>query len=129
MNQCPFHLWASKDASPGGLLDYERKKGILHNGYSPFGVPDHKKYPIQGQTPLQDPVLLELATKRNVSAAVLTLAWQAQLGMVVNPRSQNAAHMLENINFLSLIGSPLTTEEMNTLNSRPQHSYFEILIQ
>ena len=97
--------------------------GVLVNGYSPFGVPDHRTYaPPQSASMLTDPVVTAVAAAHGVSPAVATLAWQYALGFVFNPRSMNAAHMLEN---LGLTGTPwwqvvLSAEEMQLMSSRPQ---------
>jgi diketogulonate reductase-like aldo/keto reductase len=69
------------------------------------------------KTPLVDPVAQSIAAAHGVSVASVTLAWQwqarsllrfaalkqnaiavpMQLGFVTNPRSQNAAHAVENL--------------------------------
>ena len=36
VNQCPFNIWHSADATPGGLLDFCKANNITYNGYSPF---------------------------------------------------------------------------------------------
>jgi len=46
VNQCPFNLWHSRDAQPDGLLPFMKNHSIIYNGYSPFGVPDRKTYPL-----------------------------------------------------------------------------------
>jgi diketogulonate reductase-like aldo/keto reductase len=68
---------------------------------------------------LTDPVALSIGAAHNASAAAVQLAWQLQLGMAVNPRSQNAAHMLQ---LLSAPGLTLTAAEMAALSSRPQYA-------
>ena len=100
---------------------------VLVNGYSPFGVPDRYTYaPPAAQTPLEDPVATAIAAAHAVSVAEVELAWQGvALKLVVNPRSMNAAHMLENLG-RSLAGTPpwwtlaLTPAEVAQLSSRPQ---------
>jgi diketogulonate reductase-like aldo/keto reductase len=41
-----------------------------------------------------------------------------QLGVAVNPRSQNAAHMLQNLNFFDIT---LSGDELTALGNRPQY--------
>lgn len=119
VNQVPFNLWHSADAKQGGLLSFCKQHAIVYNGYSPFGVPDRNVYnPPFPKTMLQDAVLLQVATAHGRSPAEITLAWQWQLGIVVNPRSQNAAHQLQNLNYFDIV---LTQTEMDALNSRPQY--------
>ena len=90
---------------------------------SPFGVIDHTKFPPpMSPTVLEDPVVKAVAAAHGVSPAVAILAWHFQQGVVFNPRSMNAAHMLENI---GLSPTPwwdvhLSADEMALLSSRPQ---------
>jgi diketogulonate reductase-like aldo/keto reductase len=93
VNQVPFNIWHSADAQSGGLLDYCKAHSIVFNGYSPFAVPDRRVYPAPfPKTMLEDAALVQIAAAHQRSAAEVALAWQWQLGIVVNPRSQNAAH-------------------------------------
>ena len=99
VNQMPFNLWHSRDAAPGGLLDFCRARNITYNGYSPFAVPDRHVYPGFPPTLVQDEALVAIAAAHQRSPAEVALAWQWQLGIVVNPRSQNAAHQWQNLNY------------------------------
>ena len=96
---------------------------MLVNGYSPFGVLDHRTFtPPRALTVLADPVVLSIAAAHQTSPAIVILAWHYKLGIPFNPRSMNAAHMLENI---GATPTPwwelaLTPDEMTALNSRPQ---------
>jgi diketogulonate reductase-like aldo/keto reductase len=119
VNQCPFNLWHSRDAAPGALLDFCKARGITYNGYSPFAVPDRRVYPPPfPRTLLQDAALVAIAAAHGRQPAEVALAWQWQLGIVVNPRSQNARHQWENLNFVDI---RLTDAEMQTLGARPQY--------
>ncbi len=86
-------------------------------------MPDHTHFaPPMSPTLLQDPVIKAVAAVHGVSPAVVILAWSYQQGIVFNPRSMNAAHMLENI---GLSPTPwwsvgLFADEMAQLSSRPQ---------
>ncbi len=116
VNQCPFYLYHA--AAQADLMAYCAANGILFNGYSPFGVVDRRTFPPpMSPTVLEDPVAVAIAAAHGRSVAEVLLAWQAGLGMVVNPRSQNAAHMLENLAFADI---QLTAAEVAQLNSRPQ---------
>ena len=76
-------------------------------------------YPLLSpSTHAQDATLLSIAAAHNRSAAEVTLAWQVQLGVAVNPRSQNAAHMLQNLNFFDIT---LSGDELTALGNRPQY--------
>ena len=117
VNQCPFNLYHSTAQLP--LLAFCKSHGILFNGYSPFGVPDRRTYnPPLSPSMLTDPVLLGIAAAHSRAPSEITLAWQWALGIVVNPRSQNAAHMLLNQAFFDIVLSPV---EIAALSSRPQY--------
>jgi diketogulonate reductase-like aldo/keto reductase len=116
VNQIPFSLYHSAVQLP--LIQYLTSRAIVVNGYSPFGVPDRRTYPSpMAPTELQDPVAVQIAQAHGRTVAEILLAWQWQQGIVVNPRSQNAAHMLENLGFADIT---LTAAEMQQLNGRPQ---------
>jgi 2,5-diketo-D-gluconate reductase A len=117
VNQVPFNLYHSRDLE--ALLPFMAQHKILYNGYSPFGVPDRRSYkPPMAASMLQDPVLLQVAAAHQRSPAEVTLAWQWAHGIVVNPRSQNAAHMLQNLGFWDI---SLSAAEVAALDSRPQY--------
>jgi diketogulonate reductase-like aldo/keto reductase len=119
VNQIPFYLYFA--AAQMDTISFCQKNKIVVNGYSPFGVPDRKTFaPPMANSTLADPVVVQIAAAHQRSPAEIMLAWQAQLGLVVNPRSQNAAHMLQNLNFYS--GITLSQQEMQQLSSRPQTS-------
>jgi 2,5-diketo-D-gluconate reductase A len=97
------------------------------NGYSPFGVTDRHSFAAPcADTVLADPVVVAIAASHRATPAAVILAWHAALGIVVNPRSQNAAHMAENLG----VGAAapwwtvsLTPAEVAKLSSRPQCGY------
>ena len=97
--------------------------GVLINGYSPFGVPDHRTFaPPQSPTVFADPVVRAIAAAHASTPSQVLLAWHFQQQVVFNPRSMNAAHILEN---LGLTSTPwwslkLTDAEMQQLSARPQ---------
>lgn len=122
VNQIPFHPYHS--SVQAGTIAWCAANGVLVNGYSPFGVVDRKTFPppMPALTPLADPVVVQIAAAHGVTPATVILAWQYQLGIVFNPRSQNAAHMLENIGATAAPwwSIALTAAEMSALSSRPQ---------
>jgi diketogulonate reductase-like aldo/keto reductase len=90
---------------------------------SPFGVPDRRTYaPPLSPTPLLDPVVRSIAASHQTTPANVILAWHYQLGIVFNPRSQNAAHIVENIGVGAMPWWTLNLSdmEMEALSSRPQ---------
>lgn len=124
VNQIPYFLYHSNVQDD--TVAWCKAHGVLVNGYSPFGVPDHRTFvPPAALTPLLDPVAASIAAAHAVSTAEVQLAWQWTLGLVVNPRSMNAFHMLQNLG-RSLAGTlpwwnlELSDAEMAQLSSRPQ---------
>ena len=76
---------------------------ILVNSYSPLGIPDWKAYTVGNEHQRIKGVLITdtridpVAKKHSLTNAQTLLAWQAQLGMVYNPRSMSKAHMKDNL--------------------------------
>ena len=114
--QNPFNIGHS--SAEMATLTYCNAHNITFNGYSPFGVPDHKTWPAYPSTMLNDPVALAIGAAHGRTAAEVMLAWQWSLGIVVNPRSQNAAHMWDNLNYMDI---ELSASEIQQLASRPQY--------
>ena len=116
--QNPFNIGHS--SSEMDTLAFCKSHNIAFNGYSPFGVPDHKVYPQYPQTLLGDPVAVSIAAAHGRPVSQVMLAWQWSLGVVVNPRSQNAAHMLQNL-AESWMDIQLSASEIQQLSMRPQY--------
>lgn len=90
VNQIPFHIYVSAAAAP--TIAWCTKHDVLVNGYSPFGVPDHRTFPPpMALTPLLDSVALSIAAAHDTTSANVMLAWQYQLGIVVNVRTPRRA--------------------------------------
>jgi len=118
LNQIPFNPYHS--TSQAELIQFCRDHDIVVLGYSPLGIPDWHKFPdppMPATTPLNDPVVLQIAAAHGRSPAAVILNWEWSLGLPVNPRSMNAAHMLDNLNIYNFT---LTTDEIAQLSSRPQ---------
>jgi len=56
----------------------------------------------------------EIANRYNKTSAQVWLRWQLQQGIVVNPRTRNKEHMMENV---ELFDFSLTNEEMDLLST------------
>jgi len=116
INQCPFHIYRSSSQQP--LIDFCRKHGIVFMGYSPLGIPDWWSFPPPlAAKQLQDPVVLQIAADVHRSPAEVLLNWQYQLGIPVQPRTQNMEHMHENLHVFDF---HLTQSQLDALFSRPQ---------
>jgi len=116
LNQISFSLYHS--ASEMALVRYCAERGIVVNSWCPFSRPDSwTQQPPCAPTPLTDPTAVALAAKYGVSSAALQMAWQVTLGVLPNPRSQNAAHMLENMAYADIA---IDEEDMAALAAVPQ---------
>eukprot|EP01009_Symbiontida_sp_KSa7_P009378 NODE_775_length_778_cov_30.440329_g592_i0.p1 GENE.NODE_775_length_778_cov_30.440329_g592_i0~~NODE_775_length_778_cov_30.440329_g592_i0.p1 ORF type:complete len:217 (-),score=20.67 NODE_775_length_778_cov_30.440329_g592_i0:68-718(-) len=119
VNQCPFHAHNSM-ASPdkAAMIKFCKKHDITFAGYSPLGVPDlHKFSPPMTRTLLTEPVALRIAKAHNVTAAQVYINWQWHLGIPVNPRTMNTAHMRE---ALTALDFSLTEQDLQALGSIKQ---------
>jgi len=107
VNQVEFHPFWHED----GLVAFCQQRGILLNGYAPYGAPDLFRF-----TPamFDEPAIKAVAASHGVSPAQAVLRWEVQQGLVVNPRSMDPAHMAEN---LSIWNFTLTDSEMASLSA------------
>jgi 2,5-diketo-D-gluconate reductase A len=118
ITQSPFNIYLS--GAQLDVMSYCWRNGIVFLGYSPFGVPDYKKFPtpaLPAASQLQDPVVLQIAAAKGVTPAQVILAWQWALGIPTNPRSMSAQHMADNLAAYSVV---LNQTEVHLLSTRPQ---------
>eukprot|EP01084_Bolivina_argentea_P211526 359818_1 len=109
VNQFEFHGYWHKHE----LVQYCQDRNILVNGYASLGTPD---VTLGYWNPLliHHPVALRVAEKYSKSAAQVWLKWAYQQNIVLNPRSSNIDHQLENIDIFDF---ELTQQEMLQLTS------------
>ncbi len=86
VNQIETHVFFQEH----NLYDILKKETIQHEAWSPFAAGRNNIF--------SNPVLAEIAKKHNKSIAQVCLRWHFQRGVVAIPRSQNKAHMIENLN-------------------------------
>jgi len=112
VNQVEFHPYWHEDE----LLDFCQKRNITFNSYSPIGCPDRATWLGTSWNPIPDlrehPNVIRIAQKYDKSPSQVMLRWQWQQGIVLNPRSRNRDHMIEN---LSIFDFELETEDMMNL--------------
>ena len=109
INQVSFNPYNYRTGR-ADLLKFCQKNRIQLLAYSPLGVPDVHQFPAQNpsggatgmsRTLLEDPVVVSIAKTYSRTPAQVLLRWAYQLDVPSNPRSMNAAHMLENIEVFS----------------------------
>lgn len=97
------------------LVKYCNSLKIQVNGYSPLACPDwapaSHKWP---KTLLQDATVTSIAKSHKATPAQVILSWEWQQGVVVNPRTYNRDHMMENLQFYNV---KLTDDEMKAMSS------------
>ena len=82
-----------------GLKKFCEEKGILITAYSSLGSPDRPSRFIEEADPvlMDEPIVKEIATKRNCSAAQVLLAWGINYGCPVLPKSVNEGRVRQNL--------------------------------
>src|SRR5580698_8929691 len=89
--------------------------GIQPIGYSPIGSPGRpeRDRTAEDTSPVEDPVILEIAQRLGVHPAVVCIKWAIQRGQVPIPFSANPRNVLSNL--LGAVGEPLTQEDMTAI--------------
>jgi diketogulonate reductase-like aldo/keto reductase len=93
------------------LLD----KGIQPVGYSPLGSPgrpERDRTP-DDTSPVEDPVILEIAKRLGMHPAVVCIKWATQRGQIPIPFSANPRNILSNL--LGVVSDPLTPLDMEAI--------------
>ena len=93
------------------LLD----KGIQPVGYSPLGSPgrpERDRTP-DDTSPVEDPVILEIAKRLGMHPAVVCIKWATQRGQIPIPFSAKPRNIL--INLLGVVSDPLTPLDMEAI--------------
>ncbi|MCL3780676.1 aldo/keto reductase [Prolixibacteraceae bacterium JC049] len=110
MNQVELHPYFQQNE----LVEYCQSNGIHITAYSPLGSSDRPA----GLKKEDEPILLEdknieaIATQKGVSIAQVILAWVAQRGISVIPKSVNPSRLQQNLNAAEI---RLTEDEMQQM--------------
>jgi diketogulonate reductase-like aldo/keto reductase len=114
VNQVEYHPYWHED----DLVSFCSDHKIVFNGYSSVGVPDYMKSPDNPNAwkvqIIEQPLVQQIAQKYNKTAAQVVLQWSWKRGIVVNARSLDPVHQLENLNFFDI---PLTPSELEQIAS------------
>ncbi|GEO63421.1 aldo/keto reductase [Companilactobacillus nantensis] len=107
IDQIETHLYWQQNKIAPFLTENE----IVHEAWAPLGEQYAKEM-------MQQPEIVELAQKYNVSGAQILLRAMTQQKIVVIPKSNNEAHLQSN---LDIFGFKLTDEELESLKKFDQH--------
>ncbi|XP_065187095.1 aldo-keto reductase Mvan_2161-like [Sycon ciliatum] len=118
VNQVEFHpYWEEMD-----LKAYCDEHNITFNGYSPLAANDWAAYYHQWpRSLLNETTLTEITAAHGRTPAQVALRHQVQLGLVINPRSQNFAHMKENNEIFDFVLSNAEMDKITNIPPPPQH--------
>lgn len=97
------------------LFDFVRANGIQPIGYSPIGSParpERDRTP-EDTSPIEDPVIQEIAKRHDVHPALICLKWAVQRGQTPIPFSTKRSHFISNL--MGIVADPLTAEEMERI--------------
>eukprot|EP01089_Gocevia_fonbrunei_P003238 TRINITY_DN13161_c0_g1_i1.p1 TRINITY_DN13161_c0_g1~~TRINITY_DN13161_c0_g1_i1.p1 ORF type:complete len:190 (-),score=28.50 TRINITY_DN13161_c0_g1_i1:37-606(-) len=89
INQVEIHPYLPQQ----DLLDWCKERKIIITAYSPLGQGRTKAPP----NLLDEPVLVDLASRYNKTTAQIALRWALQRGMVVIPKAKSEEHLKQNI--------------------------------
>jgi len=117
VNQVEYHPYWHED----DLVKFCEDHKIQFNGYSSVGCPDlmsPKTNPSGWRTQvIEQPVVQTIAQKYKKTPAQVVLRWSWQQKIVVNARSWNPVHHMENLAFFDF---ELTQEEMAAIGNLPK---------
>jgi 2,5-diketo-D-gluconate reductase A len=89
INQIETHVFFQEH----NLYNVLKKEAVQHEAWSPFAAGRNNIF--------SNPTLAAIAKKHNKSIAQVCLRWHFQRGVVAIPRSQNKAHMIENLDIFN----------------------------
>ncbi|XP_028416181.1 aldose reductase-related protein 1-like [Dendronephthya gigantea] len=92
-NQVELHPFLPQPA----LKKYCEKKGIILTAYSSLGSRDRPKVDETDPILMDEPLVKEIAVKRNCSPAQVLLAWGIKYGCPVLPKSVNEGRIKQNL--------------------------------
>lgn len=98
------------------LFQFCRDEGIEVIGYSPLGSPgrpERDRTP-EDTSPLEDPVILEIAKTHNIHPAEVCLKWAVQRGQTPIPFSVKRRNYLSNLR--AVTQDPLSADEMKAIS-------------
>lgn len=113
VNQVEMHPFFAQSK----LREVHGRLGIATQAWSPIGgvyVRKSRTVPTGARSPLEHPVVLQLAREHDKSPAQIVLRWHVQLGVSAIPKSVHASRIAENIDVFDF---NLSTSEMASLDA------------
>ena len=107
MNQIELHPYMQQPA----MVDFCKANNIYLTAYSPLGSADRPARLKEDDEPilLEDPTILTIAKRHNVTAAQLLISWAIHRNTVVIPKSTNPDRIKQN---LGAVDIKLTQDDM-----------------
>lgn len=100
------------------VIPYIQEKGIVVEGWYPFGGRGHTKELLTNET------ISAIAQKHGVTSAQVILRWNLQKGVVVIPGSSNPEHIKENTQIYHFTLSNQEMEQINALDKNEKHDWY-----
>lgn len=118
-NQIESHPLLAQQA----MLELCHAERMILTAYSPLGSPDRPARLHRDGDPslLENPVVLEIARERGISAAQVLLAWAVCRGTSVIPKSVNPTRLAENLAAAAVV---LDAEQLERLAGLDRHHRF-----
>lgn len=112
MNQIELHPYLQQE----DMLRFCRDKDILLTAYSPLGSVDRPKGMKKQDEPslLENPVIVEIGAKHQISSAQVLIGWALQRDTVVIPKSVNQERLQQNLAAADVV---LDDEDMRAIQS------------
>jgi diketogulonate reductase-like aldo/keto reductase len=113
VNEMELHPHFQQPEFFGYLVDHR----IQPIGYCPIGSParpERDRTP-DDTSPLEDPVIVQIARQRGVHPSVVCIKWAVQRGQVPIPFSAKPSHIL--VNLEAVVGEPLSPAEMEAIRA------------
>jgi diketogulonate reductase-like aldo/keto reductase len=112
-NEMELHPHFQQPEFLGYLVDHR----IQPIGYCPIGSParpERDRTP-EDTSPVEDPVIVEIAQRLGVHPAVVCIKWAVQRGQVPIPFSASPSHILGNLE--AAVDEPLSSGEMESIRA------------
>ena len=99
------------------LFDFLNRNKIVPVGFCPLGSPNRpeRDRTAEDTSPLNDPVICQIAKRHGIHPAAICLKWAVQRGQVVIPFSIKASNQAANLKAIS--SAPLSIEDMEAIRS------------